>query len=212
MRAALSSRIDHLVYVTADVDRTMQDLAEALGVEPLVGGQHPAWGTRNAVLALGPRSYLEIMGPEPKLSKRGLVRPFGIDQLDHAHLATWVVQSKDLGAIVEAGGKAGVDMGAILSGSRTRADGSVLSWSMTDLMTRREGGVVPYFIDWGISAHPAESAPQGCTLLELEALHPDPLRIRSILGALGLDLPVAYGAQFRLKALVQSRKGMVALD
>jgi Glyoxalase-like domain len=212
VRASLSPRIDHLVYVTADVARTMRDLAEALGVEPSAGGRHPAWGTRNALLALGPRSYLEIMGPEPNLSKPGLVRPFGIDQVVHAHLATWVVQSEDLGAIVAAGRKAGVEMGAILSGSRTRADGSVLSWSMTDLMAHREGGVVPYFIDWGHSSHPAESAPQGCTLVELKAVHPDPPRIRSILGALGLDLSVDRGPEFHLKGLVQSKKGLVELD
>ena len=190
----------------------MRDLAESLGVEPSVGGQHPAWGTRNALLALGPRSYLEIMGPEPKFSKPGLVRPFGMDEAGHAHLATWVAQSEDLGAMVAACRKAGVDMGAIVSGSRTRADGSVLSWSMTDLMAHREGGVVPYFIDWGHSPHPAESAPQGCTLVELKAVHPDPPRIRSILGALGLDLPVDRGPEFHLKALVQSRKGLVELD
>ena len=212
MCASPSARIDHLVYVTSHVDRTVLDLAEVLGVEPSAGGQHPAWGTRNALLALGPRSYLEIMGPEPKLSKPGLVRPFGIDRLGHAHLATWVAQSGDLGAILAAGRKAGVDMGAILSGSRTRADGTVLSWSMTDLMAHREGGVVPYFIDWGHSPHPAESAPQGCTLVELKAVHPDPPRIRWILGALGLDLPVDRGQEFRLQALVQSRKGLVELD
>ena len=103
-------------------------------------------------------------------------------------------------------------MGAIVSGSRTRADGSVLSWSMTDLMAYREGGVVPYFIDWGHSPHPAESAPQGCALVELEAEHPDPPRILSIMGALGLDLAVDRGPGFRLKALVRSRKGMVELD
>jgi hypothetical protein len=206
-----SLNVDHLVYVTGSVDKTVDDLSLVLGVTPLMGGQHPAWGTRNALVALGPRSYLEVMGPEPTLSRPGLQRPFGMEGLAAPRLATWVSASADLAAVMEAARKAGVDLGEILQGSRTRSDGTVLAWRMTDLMARREGGIIPYFIDWGHSPHPAESAPQGCTLLELNAEHPDPPRIRSLLSALGLDLPIKQGVSFRLKAVVQSKKGLVEL-
>jgi len=38
-----------------------------LGIRASLGGQHPIWGTRNALVALGPSSYLEIItaGPGP---------------------------------------------------------------------------------------------------------------------------------------------------
>ena len=100
---------------------------------------------------------------------------------------------------------------AYCPGSRARPDGSVLSWSMTDLTAYREGGVIPYFINWGRSPHPAASAPAGCVLLELTAVHPDPARICSLLGALGLELPVVQGAAFRLKALVRTKRDVVEL-
>lgn len=50
-----------------------------------------------------------------------------------------------------------------------------------------------------------------CILVELKAVHPDAPRIRLILAALGVDLPVDQGAAFRLKALVQSKKGLLEL-
>ena len=56
--------VDHLVYATPDLSMGVQRIAEWLGVEPVPGGQHPGRGTRNALVALGPASYLEIVGPE----------------------------------------------------------------------------------------------------------------------------------------------------
>ena len=188
------------------------DLSIQLGVSPVLGGQHPIWGTRNALLALGSQVYLEVMGPDPTLSRPGLIRPFAIDRLPKPHLATWVCRSEDLDKTTEIGRQAGVELGKIISGSRTKPDGSVLSWSMTDLLTEREGGIVPYFIDWGASVHPAASAPRGCILKELKAEHPDPDRIRSILRAFELDLPIDYGRRFTLKAVVETKRGLVELE
>ena len=85
--------LDHLVYVTPDIDQTIADLTKQLGVTAIRGGQHRMWGTRNALLALGTKIYLEIMGSDPTLSRPGLKRPFGIDQLYKARLATWVSRS-----------------------------------------------------------------------------------------------------------------------
>lgn len=146
---SLLSRVDHLVFVTSDVKESMRFLSRKLGVTARAGGRHPAWGTRNALLALGPLTYLEIMGPDPELSRPGLVRPFGIDRLGAPHLATWVARSANLAQTVETGKRLGVDLGAPVSGNRTRPDGTALSWTMTDLRKDREGGIVPYFIGPG---------------------------------------------------------------
>jgi hypothetical protein len=208
---SLFAVLDHLVYVTPDVDKTIEDLSAQLGVSAVPGGQHPAWGTRNALLALGSRMYLEIMGPDPTLPRPALQRPFGIDNLYRARLATWVCRSDDLQHTVEVGRHVGVDLGEVKPGQRTRPDGTKLSWTMTDLMKSRENGMVPYFIDWGTSRHPAEDAPAGCILKQLRAQHPKPNHLNSILKAFDLDLQMDHGRGSALIAIVQTKHGLVEI-
>jgi hypothetical protein len=208
----LLSMVDHIVYVTPDIERSVLDLGARLGVAAIPGGQHPSWGTRNALLALGPLAYLEIMGADPSLPQPPMPRPLGIDGLSVPRLATWVCRSEDLNATVSAARRAGVDLGNVESRSRTRPDGTLLRWSMSDLFADRLGGIVPFFINWGGSPHPAQSAPMGCTLEGLRAEHPEPERVRVVLKALGIDLPVSYGKEVLLVADLRTARGRVQLS
>ena len=210
--AILPIGLDHLVYVTPDLEATVLDLGVRLGVTATTGGQHPSWGTRNALLALGYRSYLEVMGPDPDLSRPPQGRPFSLDGLTTPRLVTWVCRGKDLEAIVGKAAIVGVDLGSVQRRSRRRLDGSLLEWSMTDLYAHREGGIVPYFIDWGESEHPSESSSRGCTLDGLRGEHPDAERVQEILRNLGLgDLRVTAGPRPRLIATIAGRRGQVEL-
>lgn len=205
--------LDHLVYVTRDMERTIQDLNEKLGVAAAAGGRHPIWGTRNALLSLGPKMYLEIMGPDtPGQDRLGQDRPFGIDRLVRPRLAAWVAKTADVGAAIEFARRLGVDLGSPLAGSRAKPDGSALFWEMSDLMKDREGGILPFFINWGDSAHPADDAPQGCLLRALRGEHPEPERVGPLLKALGLDLKIDYGPKVRLVARIETKNGFIDLQ
>jgi len=40
------------------------------GIAPVLGGRHPGGGTRNALIAPGADSYLEIVGPDDDLAEQ----------------------------------------------------------------------------------------------------------------------------------------------
>ncbi|MEZ7125980.1 VOC family protein [Nonomuraea sp. AD125B] len=71
--------LDHLVYATPDLDATVAELERRLGVRAAVGGRHPGLGTRNRLIGLGGRSYLEVIGPDPEQEEPAGPRPFLIN-------------------------------------------------------------------------------------------------------------------------------------
>ena len=102
-------------------------------------------------------------------------------------------------------------MGSVHSGGRRQPDGEVLAWKVTDPFMPREGGVVPFFIDWGETPHPSETASVGCELVDLRAEHPDVGRVRDILNGLELALQVESGPAPALIATIRTPRGTVEL-
>ncbi len=141
--AALLLILDHLVYATPDVDATTETLEKLLGVRAVIGGQHPGWGTRNALLSLGPKAYLEIMGPDHSQPEPSQPRPFGIDALKEPRLVTWVARADDIQSAIGTAKRHGIDLGDLQERSRKRPDGAVLRWAMTDWTRNRKDGIVP---------------------------------------------------------------------
>ena len=207
----LLAQIDHLVYATPDLDLGVNSIQTLLGVRATPGGQHPGMGTRNALVALGPTSYLEIIGPDPDQPKPAGPRRFGIDELKAPRLLTWVAKGTQLDILAGRAAGRGVALGAVIPGSRRRPDGVVLSWRYTDPNTVIADRLVPYFIDWGSSPHPSVTAAHGATLVQLRAEHPDPQRAQKMLDALGLDLRVQKGSAPALIATIDSPRGRVEL-
>jgi hypothetical protein len=207
----LLGTIDHLVYATPDLTAGVKQIEALLGVHATPGGQHPGEGTRNALVALGPTSYLEIIGPDPDQPAPAGPRKFRIDDLKAAQLVTWAAKGTNLTQLVADARRRGVPLGDVIPGSRRTPAGVLLSWHISNQRAIVADGLVPFFIDWGDTPHPAKSAAAGATLISLRAEHPDPDKVRRMLGELGLDLSVVKGAKPSLVAAIAGARGRVEL-
>lgn len=205
------ARADHLILATPDVDDTADRLATTLGVAPIAGGRHPDAGTRNALLALGDAVYLEIIGPDETAPPPATPRPFGLDEPGLPRLVTWAVRGRSLEALVREARGHGIELGGVRRRTRRRPDGVLLSWEMTDAAAARADGILPFFIDWGATPHPATTSPRGATLTGLRARHPDAAGVRTMLGALGVALEVEPGDAPELIATLATRHGEIVL-
>jgi len=208
---SLLARVDHLIYTTPDLDRGIAEIELLLGVRPTLGGRHPTWGTHNAFAALGPTSYLEILAPDSEHLPSSGWRPFGLDVRGRSRLTAWAAKARGLAEFRKEAARHGVELGTVLGGSRQQSGGTLLTWQLTDLRCVVADGIVPFFIDWEQSPHPALAAPQGAILAELLAEHPDADRVSRMLRAVALDLPVAVGPAPALIAQIDCPKGRVEL-
>ena len=204
---------DHLIYAVPNLAEGVEAIAQVMGAQPAVGGRHPGWGTANALLALGPEVYLEVLGPDPEQPPPSRPRPFGLDRLTQGRLAGWAVKATDLDARIRRSTQRGYAPGRILPGRRRRPDGTLLQWRLVlpdDLLLPFDG-LIPFMIDWQGAAHPAAAAPPGCTLIDLRAEHPDPAGPQPLLDALGVDLALTHGPASRLIAVIETPAGWIEL-
>lgn len=208
---ALPARVDHLVFGVADLDAGVEYIEQQLGVRPVAGGRHSRYGTHNALVSLGATTYLEIIAPDPELSRPTRGRLFGLDSLQEPRLVTWAVLSEEIDSAASAAAAAGVAIGPVESGSRERPDGTVLTWKLSDPYAMPLEGAIPFLISWGETPHPASSAPGGASLVGLRIEHPAPGGVREALAALGITMDVRRGDEFHLVATIQTTSGLVEL-
>lgn len=206
---SLPAGVDHLIYAAADIRQGMDQLEHLLGVRPEVGGRHTRYGTRNALLSLGPATYLEVIAPDPGLRRpsRGVL--FDNSYGETPRLVTWVLRAESLEEMVAAA--AGVGLGEIHTGHRETPEGTSLSWRLTDPYAMPYDGAVPFLISWGVTPHPAATAPSGGTLIGLRIEHPQPAAVDQAIAALGVGMAVSSATSFRLVAAIETPRGIVEI-
>lgn len=203
--------MDHLVFASPDLDDGVAHVERLLGVETAPGGQHHGLGTRNRLIGLGPDCYMEVVSIDPEQPEPDGPRWFGLDGLKSHRLVSWCAKAPELDDVVARGRAAGIDLGEPRSGGRVTPDGRKLSWTFSDPWAERAGGVIPFFIDWGDTTHPAAGLNHPCTFQRVRLEHPDARDVERWCTALGLDVEVTEGARPAVIALIDSPNGLVEL-
>ena len=197
--------LDHIILGCNDLDKGIDLVEENTGVRPAIGGVHPGRGTRNALLSLGERRYLEIIAPDPAQSQ--IVHYPQIRQMKDPRLIGWAVHPPDIAAIANQLRENKIVFQGPADGSRKRPDGQILNWKTINLTDDRHG-LLPFFIEWSAdSVHPSKDAPKRCSLAYFEILNDEPDELSAIIKRIGLDLPVQRSDKPRLRALISGPKG-----
>ena len=201
--------VDHIIYAAPDLAAAVADLQARLGVRAQAGGKHIGLGTHNALLALGPRTYLEIIAPDPGQPEPPSPRPFGIEGVTHGKLVGWALACDDIDHAVAEARSHGYDPGEVVDGHRVAPDGTVLRWRTARGELPDE--LVPFLICWGDTEHPAGPAPHGLILKSVEVEHPDPPSLAPVLMALGANVEVRQGQVPALVAYLSGPNGSKVL-
>ncbi len=210
------SQLDHILLGCNDLERGIDFVEQRAGVRPAVGGVHPRRGTRNALLSLGERRYLEVIAPDPKQDPNH-VEQFALKTLAHLkelsspHLIGWAAHPSDLEKFSALLRDAGIAFLGPWPGSRQRPDGKLLQWKSLNLKDD-QGGLLPFFIEWSAdSIHPSADAPKGCRLARFGAVTPNPAALNKIIDLLQLDMLVSQGDKAALQATIVGPQGELTL-
>lgn len=209
-----AAAVDHLLLGVGDLDRGIAWVEKRTGIRAVVGGSHPGVGTRNALLSLGGKRYLEIIAPDP--TQKTYAFSIDVRKLAEPRLITWAAGTEDIDSVAKKARAAGYEIFGPREGSRERPDGRRLGWKTLGVLNALGGeGVepIPFFIEWASdSVHPSRDSPEGCTLRELDFEHPNPASVTEALKKLAIGANVKEGKRVRLTATLLAPKGRVELS
>jgi hypothetical protein len=199
--------LDHLLLGCSELDAGVSFVEQRTGVRASFGGVHPGRGTRNALLSLGERHYLEIIAPDP--SQPDATDSFGLRKLSAPRLVTWAAHPGNLDQFASRLRDGNLEFDGPTPGSRKRPDGKLLQWRTLNLKDNL-GGLLPFFIEWSANTtHPSIDAPSGCKIVRFSYAGPDYDGVGRILEVLGLDVVSEISEKSQIRAAIAGKNGQM---
>jgi hypothetical protein len=209
-------RLDHLMWGAPSLEVGMAEAERLFGVAPAPGGSHQGLGTCNALLSLGQAPsgqavYLEVIAPDPEQDVTDNLAG-RLATLDEPGLITWAASAP---ALQELAGRAAA-LELVVRGPiptrRATPDGGMLEWELLFLGGHRFGPLVPFFIDWLESPHPATTNPLAGTFGRLEIRSPEASALNDVFDGLGIDARAEQADEPGLAAHIETGRGTVTLQ
>jgi hypothetical protein len=179
-----AGQLDHIVLAAPDLGRACDAFEATTGVRPAFGGAHPGRGTHNALVSFDDASYLELIAPDPAQAGGGMAR--SLANLTQPTPLHWAIRVSGLAEVVAQLRALGWQPTPIRRTTRTPPNGATLEWDLCGLAGHEYGGIVPFFIDWLGSPHPAVSAPRVGRLLSVAFAAPEPEPVQTLLRTFGI--------------------------
>lgn len=173
-------RVDHVSYAAEHdgLKATAERVAEQLGVEPVDGGCHPRFGTRNVIFPLAHERYVEVVEVLDHPASYRAAFGQAVRQRTEAGggWLGWVVRVDDIFVVAQRLNREPVD------GYRHRPDGVELTWRQLGVRGLISDPQLPFYVEWSPeSPHPSSDAHTDVTISGLE-IAGDPDRVREWLG------------------------------
>jgi hypothetical protein len=204
-------RIDHVVYGVQDLEAAGTRMKEEFGLGSVEGGRHPAWGTGNRIIPLGP-SYIELLAvlDRAEAERNDLGRSLLEAVADGDRFLAWCVATDDIEHVA-----ARLEL-PVTPGARERPDGTVVRWRSAGLDRALAEPSLPFFVSWDIphDLHPGRAQadhvvrPSGIAKLEIGG---DALRLNDWLDGSALPVEVVGGPPGVLAVTVAAEPGEIVL-
>lgn len=139
--------LDHVVIAVRDLPRAAERLQQAMGLTVVPGGEHPGFGTYNAVVRFG-TEYLELIAirdpEEAGSTDRGRALMAFLSRGEG--LAGFALDSDDLERDMAEARERGLELEGPFPASRRRPDGRVMTWKTARVHGDPWGRRIPFLI------------------------------------------------------------------
>lgn len=208
---AMKYRIDHLMWGAPSLEAGINEAVRLFGVEPAPGGSHPGLGTCNALLSLGDSVYLEIIAPDPVQEVAGT---FGerLQALSACGIVTWAAGCVELNELAKSAAAAQLRVRGPTATQRTTLAGDTLRWELLFLSGHDLGNLVPFFIDWQQTPHPATTNPVAGKLQNFTLHTPTAEALGTLFSRLGIGADIYQNAAPEIVAEFETAAGPVTLS
>jgi hypothetical protein len=205
----VTARLDHILLGVPDVEEAADEFEHETGVRPIMGGEHPGFGTSNALVSLSDGSYVELIGPGQEADWDNIGGKFAV--LEERQLVAFAMATSNFDDLAERVRAHGFEAVGPIPGARATPDGERLEWQMLLIGGHDYGGFLPILIDWGDTPHPATTAPTGLSVARFEVRHPEAAELARIYGdLLGAEVDTVRADHAMLDLVLDTPKGRIA--
>ncbi len=199
--------LDHVIWAVPDLEDYVVRFEALTGIKPNYGGEHTNGTTANYLVALGPCTYLEIVGPKAGITPEMM----GEDAAKYAyeHVAGFA-----FGADIDnpTDELKALDLGERREGGRIKPDGTSLSW-VTSGLTGVDFGKdrFQFVIKWTSEPHPATTAAAGAEIRQFTIAYPDSVKLRELVENNNLPIVLQPSGRPNMWLTINTPRGSVIL-